>query len=59
MNLTRAFTLSLAASLLVGCQSHDDELASDYDRTAYVEGVPGGAGVSGLSSSAAACGIPR
>ena len=43
MNLTRAFTLSLAASLLVGCQSHDDELASDYDRTAYVEGVPGGA----------------
>ena len=44
MNLTRAFTLSLTASLLVGCQSHDDELASDYDRTAaYVEGVPGGA----------------
>jgi len=44
MNLTRAFTLSLAASLLVGCQSHDDELASDYDRTAaYVEGAPGGA----------------
>ena len=28
MNLTRAFTLSLAASLLVGCQSHDDELAT-------------------------------
>lgn len=43
MNLTRALSLSLAASLLLGCQSHNDELASKHDRTAaYVKGVPGG-----------------
>lgn len=43
MNLTRALSLSLVASLLLGCQSHNDELASKHDRTAaYVKGVPGG-----------------
>lgn len=43
MNLTRALSLSLATSLLFGCQSHNDELASKHDRTAaYVKGVPGG-----------------
>jgi hypothetical protein len=44
MSVTRIFSLSLAATLLLGCQSHDDELATDYNRTdAYVEGAPGGA----------------
>lgn len=44
MNSTRILTLSLAAALLVGCQSNDDELSTEYDRTeAYTEGVPGGA----------------
>lgn len=44
MSVTRIFSLSLAATLLLGCQSHDDELATDYNRTdAYVEGTPGGA----------------
>ncbi|MDD0843983.1 hypothetical protein [Pseudomonas sp. Gutcm_11s] len=45
MSATRIFSLSLAATLLLGCQSHgEDELATDYSRTdAYAEGVPGGA----------------
>lgn len=40
----RLFTLSLAATLLLGCQSHaTDELSGDYKRTEVVtEGVPGG-----------------
>ncbi|NMY41394.1 hypothetical protein HBN76_08755 [Pseudomonas sp. WS 5013] len=43
MHLSHIFCLSLAATLLVGCQTHSDELASKHDRTAvYVEGVPGG-----------------
>lgn len=44
MSAIRIFSLSLAVTLLLGCQSHDDELATDYSRTdAYAEGVPGGA----------------
>ena len=44
MSATRLFPLTLAATLLLGCQSHDDQLATDYSRTdAYAEGVPGGA----------------
>ncbi|MEK1907065.1 MAG: hypothetical protein AAAB13_14910 [Pseudomonas sp.] len=43
MSTTRILTLSLAAALIVGCQSND-ELNTAYDRTeAYAEGVPGGA----------------
>ncbi|WP_068825847.1 hypothetical protein [Pseudomonas sp. BMS12] len=42
---SRIFTLSLAATLLLGCQSNgDDQLETEYDRTeAFTEGVPGGA----------------
>lgn len=43
MRTPHIFTLSLAAALLVGCQSND-ELSTEYDRSeAYTEGVPGGA----------------
>lgn len=43
MRPTHIFTLSLAAALMVGCQSND-ELSTEYDRTeAYAKGVPGGA----------------
>lgn len=45
MNASRIFALSLAATLILGCQSNgDDELSTEYDRTeAFTEGVPGGA----------------
>lgn len=45
MNPSRIVTLSLAATLLLGCQSNgDDQLETEYDRTeAFTEGVPGGA----------------
>jgi len=44
MNSTRIRTPPLAAALLGGSQSNDDELRTEYDRTeAYTEGVPGGA----------------
>lgn len=44
MSLSRIFALSLAATLVVGCQHQaDDELSTDYNRTdAFAEGVPGG-----------------
>lgn len=43
MNTLRIATLSLAAAMILGCQSND-ELSTDYDRTeVYAEGVPGGA----------------
>lgn len=45
MNALRIATLSLAAAMIVGCQSNgDDQLNTEYDRTeVYAEGVPGGA----------------
>ncbi|HSC84976.1 MAG TPA: hypothetical protein VLC30_15275 [Pseudomonas sp.] len=45
MNTLRIAALSLAAALVVGCQSNGgDELSTQYDRSsAYAEGVPGGA----------------
>lgn len=43
MNTLRIATLSLAAAMILGCQSND-ELSTDYDRTeVYAKGVPGGA----------------
>ncbi len=44
MSTSHLLYLSLASSLLLGCQSNaDNELATDYSRTAaYAEGVPGG-----------------
>ena len=44
MNPSRIVTLSLAATLLLGCQSNgDDQLDTEYDRTeAFTQGVPGG-----------------
>ncbi|MET1076658.1 MAG: hypothetical protein ABWY06_01420 [Pseudomonas sp.] len=45
MNAPRIATLSLAAAMMLGCQSKgNDELSTEYDRTeAYAVGVPGGA----------------
>ena len=44
MSTTRILTLTLAAALVAGCQTNNDELTTEYDRTeAYTEGVPGGA----------------
>ncbi len=45
MSTSHLLYLSLASSLLLGCQSNaDNELATDYSRTAaYAKGVPGGA----------------
>jgi hypothetical protein len=45
MSTLRIFSLSLAATLILGCQSNaDDDLSGGYERTeVFVEGAPGGA----------------